>query len=451
MDRNTKHPLKILIDPYPAHGHFSAALAMADRLRSNGHEVHFIGLYDMKRRVVEKGFSFSTVNTVLLRGLDTYRRIYNQSQLFRQCFIWWRSGERKASFDRSLKIHDQIVAKIKPDLILVDEHYGYKVQLYMRSKVPIASFQTMVNLYEGPNCPPINSGHVPEDTKQSIRTVSNLWKKEYKLRARNYWKDLLFFGQDLMPIMRGVMKRSSVRWTPMKNRSFGIGVAEIPNYQLSPASFGLPGEPLKGQLHFPIPKMQSQDNLSHPIVNEVRSRLAQRPELSVIYCSMGTISPGDKDVVDHFFRSLVAVASSMQEALFVISWGKYLDVNTLGEIPQNILSAPFLPQTSLLAFADLMIGHGGLNGIKEAIWEQVPMIIYPVTNQGDHPGNAARVVYHGLGIMGKIDGISAGQIERDIQCLTSDYPKFKSSVQSMRDQFEKSSKRDIPPVHGLAL
>lgn len=44
-----------------------------------------------------------------------------------------------------------------------------------------------------------------------------------------------------------------------------------------------------------------------------------------------------------------------------------------------------------------MIGHGGLYSVKESLAFGVPMILCPLGK--DNPGNAARVAYHGAGIM----------------------------------------------------
>ena len=56
----------------------------------------------------------------------------------------------------------------------------------------------------------------------------------------------------------------------------------------------------------------------------------------------------------------------------------------------------FAPQLKLLRLARLAIVHGGFNTVKECVYFGVPMVVVPWTN--DQPGNAARVVFHGLGV-----------------------------------------------------
>jgi UDP:flavonoid glycosyltransferase YjiC (YdhE family) len=48
-----------------------------------------------------------------------------------------------------------------------------------------------------------------------------------------------------------------------------------------------------------------------------------------------------------------------------------------------------------------MITHGGPSSVKECACFGVPLVVCPAGL--DQPGNAARVCYHGLGVMGSLD------------------------------------------------
>ncbi len=67
----------------------------------------------------------------------------------------------------------------------------------------------------------------------------------------------------------------------------------------------------------------------------------------------------------------------------------------------------------LLSRADLFITHSGLNSIKESIFYAVPMLVFPIEFKTDHPGNAARIVYHVLGLRGDARKDSAPEIKKD--------------------------------------
>lgn len=63
-----------------------------------------------------------------------------------------------------------------------------------------------------------------------------------------------------------------------------------------------------------------------------------------------------------------------------------------------------------------MIHHGGFNTVKECMQFQVPMLIYALKTKGyDWLGNAARVKWRGLGIVGNIYKDSPKTIRENIE------------------------------------
>ncbi|WP_300634658.1 glycosyltransferase [Pseudomonas sp.] len=56
----------------------------------------------------------------------------------------------------------------------------------------------------------------------------------------------------------------------------------------------------------------------------------------------------------------------------------------------------FAPQQSVLEHADVVVTHGGLNTVMDAIATTTPMLVMPIGF--DQPGVAARVSYRGLGL-----------------------------------------------------
>lgn len=66
-----------------------------------------------------------------------------------------------------------------------------------------------------------------------------------------------------------------------------------------------------------------------------------------------------------------------------------------GPIPDNAICVAQAPQLGLLGRAALMVSHGSLGPLKEALLYGVPSIMLPLVE--DQPGNAARLAFHGLG------------------------------------------------------
>ncbi|MFZ6012995.1 MAG: glycosyltransferase, partial [Bacteroidota bacterium] len=77
--------------------------------------------------------------------------------------------------------------------------------------------------------------------------------------------------------------------------------------------------------------------------------------------------------------------------------------------------------------------------IKEAIYAEVPMLVYPVDFNTDQPGNAARVTYHKLGLHGDLARDSQYAIEEKLTALITE-PEFVNNVRAM-----KTVDRDYSP------
>jgi UDP:flavonoid glycosyltransferase YjiC (YdhE family) len=77
-----------------------------------------------------------------------------------------------------------------------------------------------------------------------------------------------------------------------------------------------------------------------------------------------------------------------------------------------------MPQLQMLSHARMMITHCGLHSLMECASRGVPMIAFPLGF--DQFGNAARVVYHGLGLRGNIRTATAESIGRLIDRVLGD-------------------------------
>jgi UDP:flavonoid glycosyltransferase YjiC (YdhE family) len=111
-----------------------------------------------------------------------------------------------------------------------------------------------------------------------------------------------------------------------------------------------------------------------------------------VYCNFGTQS-------SEYFGVpgiLLAIAEAFQDlpnCQLVIAAGWAADLVTT--TAANVVVVRTAPQLDLLGRAALIVTHGGLGTIKEAILAETPMIVIPFLH--DQPANARRVAYHGLG------------------------------------------------------
>ena len=104
----------------------------------------------------------------------------------------------------------------------------------------------------------------------------------------------------------------------------------------------------------------------------------------LIYIAVGTVYQANLQFFQH---CMAALADSPY--MVIMSIGKAVDPESLGQIPDNFTVAQYVPQLQVLQEADLFVTHGGMNSINEAVTFGVPMIVVP--NTIEQSVNAARI------------------------------------------------------------
>ena len=130
----------------------------------------------------------------------------------------------------------------------------------------------------------------------------------------------------------------------------------------------------------------------------------------VIYCSLGS-HPHDYKKSEELFEAVLDAVRQRPEWQLVLAAGPaYIGSPLFQDVPPNIVVVEWVPQLAMLKKAAVMITHGGLGTVKECIYFGVPMVVFPMSF--DQPENAMRIVYHGLGLMGNTEDLSAAQVLR---------------------------------------
>lgn len=117
---------------------------------------------------------------------------------------------------------------------------------------------------------------------------------------------------------------------------------------------------------------------------------AARDARPLLYISMGTIF----NDLPRFYRSCFE-AFGGTEYRVLMTTGK-ADVASLGAAPGNFELHEFVPQLQVLSQASLFLTHGGMNSVSEALWHEVPLLVFP--QHGDQHLVAARVAELGAGL-----------------------------------------------------
>lgn len=111
----------------------------------------------------------------------------------------------------------------------------------------------------------------------------------------------------------------------------------------------------------------------------------------VVHVTQGTIDNHD---LDRLIRPTLTALADV-DALVVVSLGGRAP-SELGEVPDNVRVASYLPYDRLLPHVSVFVTNGGYGGVQEALRAGVPLVVAGDTE--DKPEVAARVAWSGAGI-----------------------------------------------------
>ena len=115
-------------------------------------------------------------------------------------------------------------------------------------------------------------------------------------------------------------------------------------------------------------------------------------------------------------------AARLRDIVLVVSTGRDGAEEELralvGEIPENVRIARFLPYEQLLPHLDLMITNGGYGGVQYALAHGVPLIVAGDTE--DKPEVCARVTFSGVGINLKTGAPTEAAVGEAIDAVLAD-------------------------------
>lgn len=128
-----------------------------------------------------------------------------------------------------------------------------------------------------------------------------------------------------------------------------------------------------------------------PSVRPAAEQIEKRRE-KLVYISMGTVNNN----LLRLYKNCIA-AFKDTEYQVILSAGELVDLNLLGDLPENIEVHRHVDQIAVLRQADAFISHCGMNSASESLYFSVPLVMLPQTSE--QSGVAARIAQLGAGIL----------------------------------------------------
>ncbi|WKN24380.1 nucleotide disphospho-sugar-binding domain-containing protein [Azotobacter vinelandii] len=406
---------------------FNSSFALARRLRTRGFRILYGGPQNFQEHVLAQGFSYELLEI----SKPDFAKQENQLGSLRR----WSLRRRQIRYYRreSRLMLDRCVAsfqQMNPALVLLDPLFWPYAELPLRCGVPIVAFNTSFASSFNPQVPPAFCGLMPGNPRLGrVRLRNGLaWGRRILTVGSRLW-----YFEKIVPLLHGLLPGHSAiqRIERLGGRlcwsEYGPRLV-LPELVVAPRELDLP------QL------VASNDRTYIGACVDLARKDGDfdwgdlDPQRPLLYCSLGTYS----HVYPHarrLFSAVVDVLRRRPDLQGIVQVGTAAETDNFGPLPTNIRILKHAPQIEVLARASLFITHGGLSSVRESLQFGVPMIVFPCWME--QPGNAVRVVHHGLGLRGNIAQVTFDQLLALIERV--EQGDFQPALRRMKAIFEAQS------------
>ena len=174
-----------------------------------------------------------------------------------------------------------------------------------------------------------------------------------------------------------------------------------------------------------------------PISTHLLECLDSKEEKSVVYVSMGSNVPLSREKGDAILNGVLStdysLLWSLRESNRDILDGVELDA-------KRVYLSNWTPQLAVLGHRAIRVAivHGGMNGIHESLYNEVPLIVLPYG--ADQMANAGRVHHQGLGIHLQDSNITAASVAEAIKQI--DEGAYRENIRHLKKSFIEGGGRE---------
>lgn len=384
--------------------HINSFFGIARALESKDVELIFAVPEKYCKYIDEQGHKYVVLDGVPF-GLG-YEDTLSQSEIGKKSYIraFLNRFTNRIFIDRKRKL-DLICNTFLPDYLFFDAFASTDLVILYdfieNRKAKFFAVQTMASTYVNDYCLPLSS------SKQF--KVQRLIRFEWiRLRLSKAWSEflqkILYLGNSNAYIIRKNCRLQGVdeKFKINSGNCFQVAFTNAPEIVLVPSKFDL-GKNISilNQIHlgYMMDKSRTEfiaDDFRRKIEELEKKRTGQK----VVFVSFGSAMLGYQNIeFSSLVSKIIGIALKNPDLFFIIA--APLDESSARF--DNVWFVDYAPQLFLLKHSDLFITTGGLNSIKEAVVNNVPLLVFPWSDGWDRMGNARLIISHKIGLIGKLD------------------------------------------------
>ncbi|MEL6247544.1 MAG: nucleotide disphospho-sugar-binding domain-containing protein [Cyanobacteria bacterium J06627_15] len=411
-------------------GIFHASLALVQQLTQAGHRVTYASPHDFRQAVTAQGIDYVQLDRWLVQPADPPMSRW-------QKLLTLQARQQRAVDELGVQSFTQTLQNLEPDLVLIDMEMTPHIMAGVMSGLPMVLLCQFLSIWKRPCLPAISSPIMPAKDRWGrwlraelswLRNGFTTWKAAQQQR----WVRV---GLDRRSIWGCYARQIGYPFSEQSGFTqwlIPFGQGQLPVLCFNASELDFPHEP-HPLMHYAGP-MVSEARQNSRVTPDTWKILEQRFEnrrsrgRTLIYCSCSTFAKGHRQ----WLSKVIAAVADCPEWDLVVGLGNQLDREQLGTLPPTVYAFGWVPQLEVLKQADCAVVNAGINTINECIDSGVPMLVYSL-GHADQNGNAARVAYHGLGLVGDREQDTAGQIRDSIRTLLTE-PSYRNCVEQMCDR-----------------
>lgn len=410
-------------------GHLNPLIGIAQRLIKAGHSVSFFGPGALAHHVLGNGLAYHSMPCLL-------PRVYSREEMESTGRCSREEGENAVArrTGEILGAVREIRLLHQPDVAVFDSFMLCLLPAFAITGMKCVAVSIAPLLTPDPWVPPYTSGIMPAPGLANNPAISAAWEeqelafKEYEKYSCEHEKRFGWSNKSLVKTL------SSATNFPIANELISRHVPHDLNFKSIP-------EVVVHAQEFEFPRLMPLAALGAylgPCTTVESCAAIYIPGTGpLIYCQLGTVGSQQDDGARMCYQKILQIIALKENwrAIVVISNATMLKEmqSQSSLLGTRVLFTHWINQPSALLQADVMISNAGDSSVKEAILAGTPILAIP--RHFDQHGVAARVAFHGLGIVSH-PYESEHTLEKKISSLICD-PTYRKKIDSMRHCFLK--------------
>lgn len=429
-------------------GRMHSGFELISRLQREGYQVTCLCQPYTTEIVAKQGFDYLEIPEINFKYSDI-KNIATETSWFQKLMHHIKSSSGRYEYGKKLlqlRKYEKIWTEMKPDHVLVDVELHDLIFTAYAAKIPVSLFHTWFSDSLSLGLPPIRTsiipgkglgGSTPGIIFARFIDRAKVWGRFYinKLKFQEYRRATIKrYAREIGFPLRDLMISTLPPLYIFK---------KLPILLLTMRELDFPHQPAKN-LKYVGPMVYEKRNDLDKDSHEARRldeifESKKASDKKLIYCTVGSLAKGDVS----FLKKIIDVVGAENRWILILSLGRNLSSDVFSDLPKNVHLFQWVPQLKVLSNSDCCINHAGINSINECLHYAVPMLIYSLKFT-DENGNAARMHYHGLAVVGDKDVDNASQIRENLQRVLNE-KSFKNNIMKFQAIYQRYRQESLGP------